>query len=446
MPHADIALVLAVAAFTVAALARPLRLPAPSLLVVVGIAVALLPGLRPPAVGPGFVTGVALPPLLFAAGGELSWSELRRAWRPVSVLSLGLVLASAVAIGAVVVAMTPLPWAEAVLLGSVLASTDPVAVNALGRGLALPPRLRTVLQAESLFNDATSLVLFRVSLGVVLSGGPVDWGHAAGQFALLAGGGALLGGALGVAVVLLRRRIIDPVVAATASLAAPYAVYVLGQAAHVSGVAAVVVAGILVGGHPRTSASSSVRRHVAAVYATVVFMLEAAVFGLVGLELPQLARAAGVGTAAWVMPAIGLAATLLVVRLLWVLPLAAIRRRGDHRPVRAALPAAAVASWAGARGIVPLAAALSIPVLDDDGTPVSRRGLMLVLTIGVIVITLVVQGFTLEPLVRRSGVGAAATEASRYAEQDDEDQARSAIDADAAAEGDHSGERADGGR
>lgn len=415
MSETDVALVLAVAACAVAALARPLRLPAPSLLVVVGIAVALLPGVTPPNVGPGLVTGVALPPLLFAAGGELSWPELRQTWHAITILSLGLVVASAFAIGAVVTAVTPLRWPEAVLLGSVLASTDPVAVNALGRGLALPTRLRTVLQAESLFNDATSLVLFRVSLGVALAGGAVDWGDALGDFVLLAAGGALVGGLLGALVVLLRRRVEEPVVAATLALAAPYVVYVIGQAAHVSGVAAVVTAGVLVGGHPRPAVTERVERHVAAVYSTVVFMLEAAVFGLIGLELPRLARDVPGTTLGWVLPALVIAVTLLAVRLLWVLPLAAIREHGDNESLRA-LPAAAVASWAGARGIVPLAAALSIPVLDRAGAPMTQRDLMLVLTIGVIVITLVVQGFTLERLVRRSGVGVAATEAARYVE------------------------------
>jgi CPA1 family monovalent cation:H+ antiporter len=420
VPDPDVVLILVTLAMAVAAAARPMRLPAPSLLVVAGILVALIPGIDLPRPGPGLVTGVVLPPLLYAAGGEVLWHELRQAWFPVTVLSLGLVLASAFAIGAVVVAVTPVPWTEAVLLGSVLASTDPVAVNALGRGLALPPRLRTVLQAESLFNDATSLVLFRVSLGIVVAGGSVAWGHAVGQFVLLAGGGALVGGAAGLLAVPLRRRITDPILAATAALALPYVVYVLAQQARVSGVAAVVVTGVMLGAQPRPSPASAAEHQVTAVYGTVVFVLESVVFGLIGLELPQLVRALPGSRVDWFAPALAVAATLLVVRLLWVFPLAAVRGRRDGRSARSALPTAAVASWAGARGIVPLAAALSIPLVDDHGVPVGNRALMLALTVGVIAITLIVQGLTLEPLVKRSGVGVAATEASLYVDPIDE--------------------------
>ncbi|MFD6566278.1 cation:proton antiporter [Micromonospora profundi] len=155
-----------------AAFARRLRVPPPSLLVVVGLVVGLLPGVAAIRIAPELVSLIVLPPLLFAAGEELSWNELRRVGCPVAVLSLGLVLASAGAVGAVAALVTPLPLSMAFLLGAVLASTDPVAVAALGRRLSLPPRLQALVQAESLFNDATSLILFRVAVTVAVLVGP----------------------------------------------------------------------------------------------------------------------------------------------------------------------------------------------------------------------------------------------------------------------------------
>src|SRR5258706_3747667 len=170
----EIILLLVVLATAVAASARQLRVPAPSLLVVAGLLVAFVPGVPTVQIAPGMVSLVVLPPLLYAAGQDLSWRELRPVWRPVTVLALGLVIASAAAVGVVASAVAPLPASMAFVLGAVLASTDPVAVTALGRRLSLPPRIQTLVQAESLFNDATSLVLFRVALGVAIAGGSIS--------------------------------------------------------------------------------------------------------------------------------------------------------------------------------------------------------------------------------------------------------------------------------
>src|SRR5882757_6465956 len=161
MRSVETVLFLVLVATVVAAFARRLRVPAPSLLVLAGVLIGLLPGVPSIEVSPDIVSLVVLPPLLFAAGEELPWRDLRAVWRPVTVLSVGLVLVSAAAVGFVAVALTPLPVGMAFVLGAVLASTDPVAVTALGRRLALPPRVQALVQAESLFNDATSLLLFR---------------------------------------------------------------------------------------------------------------------------------------------------------------------------------------------------------------------------------------------------------------------------------------------
>src|SRR5215475_9117477 len=145
------------------------------LFLVVGVVVGLLPGVPEVRVTPEVVSLVVLPPLLYAAGEELPWRDLRAVWRPVTALAVGLVLASAAAVGAIVVALTGLPVGMALVLGTVLASTDPVAVTALGRRLSLPPRVQVLIQAESLFNDATSLLLFRVALAVAVAAGSLTW-------------------------------------------------------------------------------------------------------------------------------------------------------------------------------------------------------------------------------------------------------------------------------
>jgi CPA1 family monovalent cation:H+ antiporter len=406
MRSVETVLFLVVIATVVATFARRLSVPAPSLLVVAGVVVGLLPGVPTVQVTPEVVSLVVLPPLLYAAGEELPWRDLRAVWRPVTALAIGLVIASAAAVGAVVVAITGLPVGMALVLGTVLASTDPVAVTALGRRLSLPPRVQALVQAESLFNDATSLLLFRVAVSAAVTVGAVSWGHIAGEFVLLAGGGALVGALVAGGVILIRRRTTDPVLEAVIALVTPYAAYVLAEAIHGSGVTAVVVASILIGTQTSRLTNAHVRLQLGAVYQTVVFLLESVVFGLIGLELPTLVRELTGTEANWPLQALAITGTLIAVRILWVFPLSALlqRRGGRARPT---WQVPAVVSWAGARGVVPLAAALSIPLATDDGAPLPHRDLVLLLASAVIVITLVVQGFTLAPLVRRAGIAIA---------------------------------------
>jgi CPA1 family monovalent cation:H+ antiporter len=403
-------------ATVVAEVARRARVPAPSLLVVAGLGVGLLPGVPVIRISPDVVSLVVLPPLLYAAGEELSWRDLRQVWRPVAVLAVGLVAVSAVAVGVVATAVVGLPVSMAFLLGAVLASTDPVAVTALGRRLALPSRLQTLVQAESLFNDATSLILFRAAAAVVVAGGAMSPRALTVQFLVLAGGGALAGCAVAVLTGYVRRRVEDPVVETVVSLIAPYLAYAAAEAVHASGVSAVVVASVILGVRAHRLTGAPTRLQMTAVHATVVFVLESVVFALIGLQLPSLIARLSEADQSWFGPALLIAAILLVVRVAWVFPMATLRRwrRIDVGRPLWAIPA--VISWAGARGVVPLAAALAIPYVDAAGRPVSDRDLVQVLATTVIVISLVVQGFTLAPLVRRAGLSTpAADSADEYA-------------------------------
>ena len=392
----------------VAAFARRLRVPAPSLLVVAGLAVGLLP--RAPAIDvpPDVVSLVVLPPLLYAASEELAWRDLRAVWRPVAVLAVGLVLASAAAVAAVGVAVASLSASMALVLGAVLASTDPVAVSALARRLSLPVRVQTLVQAESLFNDGTSLVLYQIAVSLAVGGtaGMTATGillHGVGRFVVLAGGGVLVGAVVAVGVIVVRRRITDPVLETVAALVTPYAAYLLGETFHVSGVTAVIVAGLVIGARRSQITTAQSRLHLHSVYQTVIFVLESVIFGLIGLELPELVRATG-HPGHWLVASLAVAGTLIATRMAWVFPLSAFyqRRRGTRRP---SWPVPAVVSWAGTRGVVPLAAALSIPLTTASGAALPQRDLVLVVTAATIVISLVVQGFTLEPLARLAGFG-----------------------------------------
>ena len=408
MRSVETVLLLVVLGTVVAVFAGRLRVPAPSLLVVAGLLIGLLPGVPAVRVPPEVVSLVVLPPLLYAASEELPWRDVRAVWRPVMILAVGLVLASAAAVAAVAGAVAAVPASMAFVPGAVLASTDPVAVSALGRRLSLPPRVQALVQAESLFNDATSLVLFQIAVSIAVAGtaaGATAGGlllHGAGQFAVLAAGGAAVGGVVAAGVIAVRRHVTDPVLDTVVALVTPYAAYVLGATLHVSPVMAVIVAGLAIGARRAKITTAQTRLQIHSVYQTVIFLLESVVFSLIGLQLPTLIRALS-HAEAWPAEALAVAGTLMAIRILWVFPLSAVlqRRSGTRRP---SLAVPAVVSWAGTRGVVPLAAALSIPLTTASGAPLARRDLSLVLATAVIVVSLLVQGLTLEPLARFAGI------------------------------------------
>jgi monovalent cation/hydrogen antiporter len=398
-------------ATVVAAFAKRLRVPAPSLLVAVGLAVGLLPGAPMVHVPPAVVSLVVLPPLLYAASEELPWRDLRAVWRPVVVLAVGLVLASAAAVAAVAGAVASLSASMAFVLGAVLASTDPVAVSALARRLSLPARVQALVQAESLFNDGTSLVLFQIAVSLAVGGTAAMTAagvlvHGVGEFAVLAGGGAAAGAVVAAGAIAVRARITDPVLETVVALLTPYVAYLLGETVHVSGVTAVIVAGLAIGARRAKITTAQTRLQLHSVYQTVIFLLESVVFALIGLELPTLVRELG-RTGPWLAAALAVTGTLIATRVAWVFPLWAVsqRRRGTRRP---SWPVPAVVSWAGTRGVVPLAAALSIPLTTASGAALPQRDLVLVLAAAAIVISLIVQGLTLEPLARFAGFGPAS--------------------------------------
>lgn len=393
MRDVDAIAALVVLAIIVAALAPRLRLPAPSILVLVGLGVGFVPGVEALHPTPELMTLGVLPPLLFAAAQQISLLDLRQVWRPVAVLAFGLVMVSAAAVAAVTQAVVPgMSLAVAFTFGAVLASTDPVAVTALSRELRLPPRVATLVQAESLFNDATSLVLFEVAVAAAV-GSHVGTGNAVGRFVVLAAGGTAAGVITGWLAGLALRRAHDPTVQAAIALATPYVAAIAAQTTHVSPVTAVIVAGLMLGRRRARARHSEGRLLAGSVYEVVVFVLENAVFAVIGLQLATFMRGLyrdEAGTTAVLVVVV--AVTLLAVR---AIALAAPRRQWKTT---------AVMTWAGARGVIPLVAALAIPTQTDGGAPFPHRAMLLVAATAVVVVTLVVQGTTLAPLVRRLGV------------------------------------------
>jgi len=402
----EIILALVTFAVVVAILADRLRAPAPSLLVVAGLAVGLIPGVSTVEVPPELVSLVVLPPLLYAAATDVSMREFRVVVRPVLILAIGLVALSALAVAVTVTVLAPqMTFTVGLVLGAVLASTDPVAVSALARRLRLPPRLLALVQGESLLNDATSLVLFSVAVGIVVAGTPVTALGVLGQFVWLGGAGALVGLFFGWVVERLRRRTNDAVLHTVLALLTPYVVYVGAELLHTSGVTAVVLCGLSLSRRGDLDLRGPVRLQTAQMYTVIIFILESMVFALIGLELPTLLRNLTPADQGFLWVALALTVVLILTRVLWIFPTGYLRRFSGigERVTESVSPwrSLLVLSWAGTRGVVPLAAALSIPLVTDDGSPFPNRDLILVLAVSCIILTLLVQGLTLAPLVKR---------------------------------------------
>ncbi|MFC7758664.1 cation:proton antiporter [Catellatospora bangladeshensis] len=364
-----VAVVLTVVVVAVSGLSRKYGLQAPIALVVVGLVLALVPGFPVIVLEPELVLIGVLPPLLYVAALETSVPAFRLNLRPILLLAVGLVLFTAVAVGLVVHALLPsVPLAICLAFGAVVAPPDAVAATAVARRIGLPRRLVTILE-ESLLNDATALVLFRVAVAVALglAVGPV----AIGQQVLVAAGGGIAVGALGaVTAAFLHRRTTDPLLDNSISLLTPFAVTVVAESIHASAVVAVVVAGLYLGHRMPTLMSAASRLQMGAFWRMVTFMLEGLVFLLVGLNLREVLAALDTPVAQVVGLTIAVLATVVATRFAWMYPatflvrlLPRVRRRGTGLD----FPGATVLAWAGMRGVVTLATALALPATLAGG-------------------------------------------------------------------------------
>ena len=399
-------LILLVVAVAVAALAQRLNISGPLVLVVVGLGLSFVPGVPVVPLDPDFVLFLVLPPLLYSAALESSALRLRENLRPIGLLAVGLILFTTACVGMVAWLLLPdLPLASALVLGAVVAPPDAVAAASIGRRLGLARRVMTILEGESLLNDATALTLFRVLLAVALAaGGTMDPGSAVldglGEFALAAVGGVPLGGAAGWLLHRIRMRLRDAAMESAVGLLVPFAIYLLAEELHTSGVVAVVIAGLYLG-HKATEAGFATRLQDQAVWKALDTLLEALVFALIGLQLRVVVQGLGPELGRVALVSLVLLATTIAVRFLWVFPMTYLARlvpRVRNRDPAPPWQVPFVISWAGMRGVVTLAAAFAIPAGADGMT---GRNVVLLVAFVVTVGTLLIHGLTLPALIRR---------------------------------------------
>lgn len=401
-------LMAAVIALITAAPARRYGASAPLLLVLVGLAIAWIPGLPSTTLDPDFVLFIVLPPLLYAAALDSSYLALRRNVAAVSSLAVLLPLASTVAVGFVAYWVVPdLPLAAAFVLGAIVAPPDAVAAQAIGRRLGLPRQIMTLLSGESLLNDATALTAYRIALGAAVGGVTSIW-QGIGTFALAAVGGIAIGLAVGLVVSKLRTWLDDPQMETAMGLLAPFGVYWLGEEAHTSGVIAVVTAGLFLG-QRSVREGYATRLQDNAVWKSLEVVLESFVFLLIGLQLPSVVRNLNEDQApTLVWATVAVLATVIVVRLVWVyvFTTSSWRLRRLKHPDAPRPPGRNifVVGWAGMRGVVSLAAAFAIPLTTDSDEPFPARDEIVFLTFAVVVGTLLLQGTTLPLVIRWLGV------------------------------------------
>jgi CPA1 family monovalent cation:H+ antiporter len=412
----EVVLLLFVFATVLAVAARRFAIPYPVVLVIGGLALGFIPGLPTIELEPDVVFILFLPPILFAAGYFTSLRALRLKATPIALLAVGLVLFTTVIVAVVAQALVPtMSWAAALTLGAIVAPPDAVAATTIFQRLGVPRRIVVVLEGESLLNDATALVAYRVALGVAMGTTAFSLADAGTTFVVAAAGGVALGLLVGIVVAWLVARIDDEVFSVIVTFLAPVFAYVPADKLGLSGVLATVVAGIWVGLHAPQALSSRVRVSGFASWQILLFLVNGAVFILIGLTLPgALARLGDRSPGGLLVLAAAVSLAAILARIVWVFPamlLPYLVRRRRARPGSPVVPLPegrhlTIIAWAGMRGVVSLAAALALP-LDFP-----ERDLIIFLTFAVILATLVGQGLTLPILINRLNIddGAAGTD------------------------------------
>lgn len=398
---------IAIAALVIAltAVARRLPVPTPILQVVAGLGVALIPGLEIPALEPDVVFFVFLPPILWAAAFFTSWREFKANARPIGLLAIGLVLATTAAVAVAVRWLLPdMPWSVAVALGAIVSPPDAVAAAAIVSRLPVPRRVVIILEGESLVNDASALVLYRTAVAVTLTG-VFSWGESIVRFFVDAGIGTLIGLAVGWLIVRAAMQTKDAMAETLLTLAGPYVAWVAAETVHVSAVLACVAGGLYTRQHFSMAVAPVSRVQSRAVWDLLVFLFNALIFLLLGAQFGTLLKGVPAGTLGDVVrTGVVIGVVSIVVRLLWV-PLATYLPRWLSRDVRRRDPVPSpksifLVAWTSMRGIVSLASALALPLLLNDGRPFPYRSEIIVITLIVIVMTLVLQGLSLAPVIR----------------------------------------------
>jgi CPA1 family monovalent cation:H+ antiporter len=406
-----VALALLLYAIALGWLSSRTQTPYPIVLVLGGVGLGFVPGLPPVAFDPQLLLVMVLPPILYQAAFATSWRDFRANQRSIGFLAIGLVLATTLAVGAVLKWLVPdIPWAIAFAFGAIVSPPDAVAATAILSRLSIPRRVVTILEGESLVNDASGLVLYKFAVAAALTG-TFSLPHAVGDFVWVGSAGIAVGLAVAWLSVPATRAVKEPLLQCLVSIAVPYAAFLASEVLDVSGVLAVVAAGLARSRSASVIATPQSRIMVIAMWNFVVFVLNSFIFMLIGWQLRGiLDRISGFGLGELLAMGLVLSAAAIAVRFLWVYPatylprlLSANLRRNDPVPPQSQI---FVTAWCGMRGIVSLAVALALPEAMPDGSPFPHRDLLVFLTFAVIAVTLVGQGLTLAPVIRALKVGA----------------------------------------
>lgn len=387
-----------------------IKVPYPILLVLTGIAFGLVPGLPPISLSPDVVFLVFLPPILYAAAWTTSWPDFKAAKRPITLLAIGCVIFTTCAVAWIAHVFIPgLGWAEAFVLGAIISPPDAVAAAAATKGLSIPKRVTTILEGESLVNDATGLIAYRFALAAVATGAFSLW-EASYKFVLVAAGGIVLGLVMGYLFKWIHKITPDnPTTDTVLTFLTPYIVYLFAESVHISGVLALVSCGLYLSWNSSEIFNQQTRLQSYGTWDTVIFILNGIIFILIGLQLPVIWEQINNDIAPVTLIKYGaiVSAAVIIGRIIWVYPgtyiprwlFKSIRQREAPPNIRLVT----IVAWSGMRGVVSLAAALAIPLMVN-GRPFPGRNLIIFLTVCVIFSTLVFQGLTLRPLIRLLGI------------------------------------------
>jgi Na+/H+ antiporter len=389
--------------------ARRIGLPTEILLVIGSLVLSLLPGLPPLILDPVVVFKLFLPPILFFGGAITSWRDFKRNQRAIFLLAFCLVLFTATLVAVAIRALgLGVSWPTAFLLGAIVSPPDASAATAIIKKLGVPRRLLTIIEGESLVNDATALVAYRFALGAIVTGS-FSFGTAAMQFVVVSVGGVVIGLFVSMIALFILQRLHDSTAETTLTLITAFGAYLFGETLGFSGVISAVVAGSYFGRKLPTLPGAQTRLDALAFWKTVLFIINSLAFALIGLQMPAVLK--GLQEYSW-NQLIGYAATIvfvvMAVRFVWIFPAAYLPRklfrsiaRQDPLPGWRALT---TLSWVGMRGIVSLAAALSVPLTLPSGAEFPFRNLLVFLTYIVVLATLLIPAITLPWLMRRLGI------------------------------------------
>ena len=392
-------------------LARRLKVPYPILLVIAGLLVSFLPGMPRIGLDPNLVFLVFLPPLLYSAAWTLSWREFQRNFVSIAMLAVGLVLFTVVGLAMAAGSWLPgFDWKSAVLLGAVVAATDAIAATSIARRVGLPQSIVHILEAESLVNDGTGLLALQFGLAILMTGRTPSILEGVGRLVFLIGGGVFVGLAIGGVIAWFEKWVDDGPIEIVISILVPYAAYLISDRAHASGVIAVIACGMYMSRKSPEYMSPQVRLQMTAVWDALTFVLNGIVFVVIGLQLPYvMGQIGGLSRLVLLEYGVGFSVAIIALRMAWVhgeTYIAYVVRRWVQKvEVKEPDPRGLfVIGWGGMRGVLSLAAAVSLPYALPGGGMFRQRSMIIYLAFCLIVATLVLQGLTLPWLIRSLGL------------------------------------------